>query len=165
MFSSRGMCANLRTGVFEDNLQVKGSVQVNNILPLNGTGTVSVQGYTAVDDLVCVSANLSEGSLTQNATPYVFVADRAYTVLSVKEIHDSAGAVGSTADLVLRKSGSESTVITTPFDLTTADDTVQSATVNPLSVTLAKGDSLRIDATADFTGLVGCVVSIMLQQA
>jgi len=164
MFSSRGMCSNLRTGVFEDNLQVKGSVQVNNILPVNCTGVVNVQGYTAVDDLVCVSANLSEGSLTQTATPYVFVADRAYTVLSVKEIHDSAGAVGSTADLLLLKPSGFTTVITTPFDLTTADDTVQSATVNPLSVTLAKGDALLIDVSADFTGLGGCVVSIMLQQ-
>ena len=98
MFSSRGMCQVRRTGVFEDVLQVKNSLEVNQIAPLKGNNSVNIDGYSNVDDFVVVNINLFEGSSLNSE---VFVADREYEVISIKIIHRSAGQAFS--NTVIRK--------------------------------------------------------------
>lgn len=163
MFSSRGMCQVRRTGVFEDILQVKGNLEVNEIVPLKGSSAVSVQGYANVDDLVAVDVNLSEASVALSDHPYIFVADRGYEVLAVREIHRVAGQGGSQC-IVQRVSDGSAVTTTNDIFLDGANDTTQTVGLTGLGSILAKGDGLRLVVDGDTTDLSGCVITVILKQ-
>lgn len=162
MFSSRGMCQVRRTGVFEDVLQVKGSLEVNEIVPLKGSSSVKVEGYTNVDDLIVVDFNLSEASVAMSNAPYIFVADRPYEVLAVREIHSSAGQAGS--DCRIRRISGGIAIVTNDIPLDTANDTTQSGVLTGLASVLATGDGLDLPIFGDTSGLGGCVITVILKQ-
>lgn len=162
MFSSRGMCQVRRTGVFEDILQVKGSLEVNDIVPLKGSNAVSVEGYTNVDDLVVVDVNLSEASVAMSNAPYIFVADRPYEVLAVREIHSAGGQAGS--DCRIRRISGGIAIVTNDIPLDGANDTTQVVGLTGIANVLAKGDGLDLPTFGDTTGLSGCVITVILKQ-
>lgn len=162
MFSSRGMCQVRRTGVFDDILQVKGSLEVNEIVPLKGSSSVSVSGYSNVDDLVVVDVNLSEASIAMSNAPYIFVADRGYEILAVREIHRVAGQAGS--DCRIRRISGGISVATNDIPLDGANDTTQSVGLTGLGSILAEGDGLDLPTFGDTSGLSGCVITIVLKQ-
>ena len=157
MFSSRGMCKTRRIGVFEDVLQVNSSLEVNQIVPLNGSNAVSVEGYSNVDDFVVVNINLFEGSSINSE---VFVADREYEVISIKIIHRSAGQALS--NTVIRKVTANTTPILAQFLLDGANDTIQSAILPVVSID--KNEGIRVQLAGDVSGLSGCVITVVLKQ-
>lgn len=157
MFSSRGMCQVRRTGVFEDVLQVKNSLEVNQIAPLKGSNSVNIDGYSNVDDFVVVNINLFEGSSLNSE---VFVADREYEVISIKIIHRSAGQAFS--NTVIRKVTANTTPILAQFLLDGANDTVQSAILPVVSID--KNEGIRVQVVGDISGLSGCVITVVLKQ-
>lgn len=159
MFSSRGICQVRRTGFFADILQVKGTVEVNDIVPVSGSA-VNVEGYTNVDDLAVVNINLSEGD---SLTSEVFVADRDYEVLAIKEIHVVAGQAGSTAVIRILSADGTTTLLANNILLDGANDTVQTAVLEPI-VNVNKGQGLRIQRLGDISGLSGCVITVVLKQ-
>lgn len=112
--------------------------------------------------------------LTNNLGEYFFIADRAYTVVSIKEIH----AVAATNPNVLKvrkclAAGTELPgaaagancveFITAGFDTQAAAATAQSGTL--AVTTIAAGDKLAVLQGADVTGLVGEHISLKLQAA
>ncbi len=164
MFSSRGLCQVRRTGVFEDVLQVKGSIEVNCIEPLKGNDSVKVEGYTAVDDLVSVSINLSEAVLVSSFTSFAYVADRPVEVLAIREIHRIASvANGEVSALKRLASGAADQALALNIPVDGADDTtaVVGGLVNPV---LAKGDAIFVNPTGVITNLSGGVLTFILKQ-
>lgn len=160
MLSSRGICQVRKTGVFADVVQIKGNLEVNEIVPLKGSSAVNVEGYTNVDDLAVFNINLSEGD---NLTSEVFVADRNYEVLAIKEIHVVAGQAGSTAVVRIVSSDGTSVVLANNILLDGANDTVQTAVLEPV-VNVNKGQGLRVQRLGDITDLSGCVITVVLKQ-
>lgn len=106
---------------------------------------------------------------------FAFIADRAYTVTAIKERHNvvSTGAAvltvrKITAAATLADAAAGATVkelLSSSIDLQgTAGTTASPAlTATGSDLILAAGDVIGIKSSADTTGLVGCVVTILLQ--
>lgn len=102
---------------------------------------------------------------------HVFVADRAYTVESIKEIHSVVGGAGANCkvrritDTSAPGAAASATVvefITAGLDLTTTVNTTVTGTL--ASSTVAVGDKVSILMGGTLTGLVG-VVTVVLAPA
>lgn len=107
---------------------------------------------------------------------WVFVADRAYTVVSIKEVHSVAGGDGGAVTADVRKvtavaapgAAAGSTVkelLATAFDLkSTANTTVTGTlTATAADLDLAAGDKIGINFVGTLTALAGGVVIIELK--
>lgn len=146
------------------NAAAKGDIYFNSTAnnPVYHDGTV----YKHVDGLIRISTIILAASVDQP----VFIADRAYVVVSAKEIHS---VVGSTSAAVQYKKctgttapASGTAIATGTFDLTATINTTQTATLSATAsdYTLAAGDKLALDFSGTLTGLVG-VVTIVLRAA
>ena len=102
---------------------------------------------------------------------HIFIADRKYTVESIKEIHSVVG--GASANAKLRRitdtsapgAAASATVvelITAGLDLTTTINTVVTGTL--ATSTLNAGEKLSLFMSGTLTGLVG-VVTVVLEPA
>jgi len=158
MFNSRGMCQTLRTGAFINTLQVNGLLEVNNIVANNGSNTVSITGYPAVDDLIVVDYNLSEAILALNAVNFAFVADRDYELVSATVIYSEPGGVD--AEVMINKLFDNDIILN--FVLDGPPDVPVNVVYGANN--LVKGNAIRLTGLGDTTGLGGCVVSIVLRQ-
>ena len=112
---------------------------------------------------VIVTCHFTAG---EAADKQFFVADRAYEVMEVVEVHRVAGAASSTGDLKKCASGtaaaSGTSVLASTFALdSTADTPVHKHVANGgLSTTagvtsIARGDSLAVDVTGTVTAYEG----------
>lgn len=103
----------------------------------------------------------------------IFIADRAYRVRSIAEVHAVAGTDAGAVTLQLRKctgtqAPSAGVVLTTAtFDLKSTANTVVTATLTgtTANLMLAAGDRLAADVTGVLTSLAGGVVTIVLEAA
>lgn len=106
----------------------------------------------------------------------VFIADAPYEVVSVSEVHDTAGTDGGGVALdVLKSTGTQNTeagatVLATTFNLKSTPATVVQKTrsngglaASRSACQLAKGDRLGLDYDGTLTSLAGHVVVIVLQ--
>lgn len=100
-----------------------------------------------------------------------FIANQAYLVKSITEVHATAGNDASAVTCVVKKLISGVTVAngtalqTSTFDLKATANTVQTATLstNQSVLTLAAGDRLAVDYTGTLTTLAGVCITVMLQ--
>lgn len=104
-----------------------------------------------------------------------FTADRAYTVVAVKESHSTAATATAGQYLQIEKctgtvaAGSGSNLLTDNSDsgisLTTAANTSQSGTLSTTAglCDLAEGDRLAIDYSATTAPLAGVQVTVLLR--
>lgn len=113
--------------------------------------------------------------LAASVDKWVFVADRAYQVLSVKEVHSVIGGSGAvvrprkvTAAGTDAPGAAASTTVKeltqADFDLTSTIDTVVSGTLSATAsdLLLAAGDKIGLNFGGTLTGLVG-VIAITLK--
>lgn len=152
----------------------------------NGNVTANAVAATAADGVTANSVILPQ-KVVITANPaasgaargdFIFTADRAYTVLSIKvnyQVVSSGAAYMSlrkiTADGVLANAAAGATCIelqsapTTDFDLTATAATTRTGTLSAVSgaITLAAGNKIGLLLSAATTGLVGCNVTITLQ--
>ena len=100
-----------------------------------------------------------------------FIADRAYTVDRIDEVHGTLGSDGGAVNVMPRKTeGTEApasgqALITTAFDLKATVETVQNGTLTATSadLDLAAGDRLAVDFTGTLTAVAGLVVTVRLK--
>lgn len=149
-------------------------------------GTATTLG-TAYDKLLFVDCSVAEGFvntesrrlvvnselLATSVDTHVFVADRAYQVMAVNEIHS---VVGSTSAAVRPRkitdtsapgaavSATVKELTTAAADLTATINTTQALTLSATAadLLLAAGDKIALDFSGTLTGLVG-VISISLK--
>ena len=144
------------------------------------TGDISLAGSDAASNLALfadasrrpagapvtkyIAAN---GSL---ATQTIFIATRACKILSITEIHTTAGTNGSAVTLNITKEtgtqapGAGVSVQTGTFDMKGTASTLQTAVLSgvPSILTLAAGDRLSMKFTGTLTTLAGVTVTVML---
>lgn len=99
---------------------------------------------------------------------YIFVADRAYELISLKEVHTNAGSDGGAVTLQLTKSsdgGAGTNMLASGLNLKSAINTVQSGTLSATEANrlIAAGQRLMLDPTGTTTGYAGGVVTIVLR--
>jgi hypothetical protein len=101
---------------------------------------------------------------------YLFLADRAYQIVSVQEIHTTAGGSGAqvavnklTANAVAPSAGTN--MLTAVVDLTTTVNTVQAGTLSATTANtkLAAGDRIALDFSGTITPLAGGILQIILK--
>jgi len=123
-------------------------------------------------DRVLISHSISAASVDD----WVFIADRAYTVVSIKEVHGAEGTDAGAATGAVRKvtavaapgAAAGATVkefLTTAFDLkSTANTTVTGTlTATAADLNLAAGDKIGVNFVGVLTGLDGGVIVIELK--
>lgn len=111
--------------------------------------------------------------LAASVDKWVFIANGAYQVVSIEEIHSVVG--GASAAVKARKvtgvaapgaaaSGTVVEFATAGFDLTATANTTQTATLSSTAadLQLADGDKIGLDFSGTLTGLVG-VLTITLK--
>lgn len=137
-------------------------------------GVVVTVVLTAVTDpMVTASyAVASNGSLADAA---FFVADRNYKVISIREVHATAGTDGSAVSLQVTKDTSTNApgagvdLLTNNanagFNMKSTINTVQVGTLSatPADLLLAAGDRLSVDFAGVLTALAGVVVTVELR--
>jgi hypothetical protein len=99
----------------------------------------------------------------------VFIADQAYQLISVAEVHSVAGGAGATA-AIMKCTGTQAAsagvnMLTAAFDLTTTANTNVSGTLSATAANtaLAVGDRINIDFSGTITPLAGSVVVVTLR--
>jgi len=107
-------------------------------------------------------------SAGEAADVHIFVADRDYEIMDVRETHSVAGASSSTLDLGVSASGTAPASLTTALSSTFAlDSTVNVPVQATLTSTVAnrlidKGEQLSVNITGTVTSLE-CSVSVILK--
>lgn len=153
------------------------STDINIELAPKGTGTVNID---AADNLTvagiivpqhievsyCDDAN---GDLADQA---FFIANRAYEVTNIQQVHSVAGGDGGAVNLQVSKLtgttavGGGTDVLTNNtnagFDLKGTANTVQTGTLT--TTTLAAGDRLEVDYAGTLTSLAGVCVTVTLKR-
>lgn len=120
---------------------------------------------------VTITTNIAAATVSE----FVFICDRAYTVVSIKEVHSVVSSSGTCAvrkitgtHLAGAAVGSgvvELLSTTTGFDLTTTAGATVTGTLSSTSTDydLASGDKIAFNIAGTMTGLVGGNVTIVLQ--
>lgn len=95
---------------------------------------------------------------------HVFIADDAYQIVKVSEIHSVVGSTSAAVDVkkctgTTAPASGTSVFASTTFDLTATVNTTQSPALSATASTLklAAGDKLAFDFSGTLTGLVGTV--------
>jgi hypothetical protein len=131
--------------------------------------------FKAVADRAPVYVNVHMPLNADNVDQNVFVADRTYDVIAVRESHAVAGNdLGAVTLDVVKATGttavaSGTTVLGSTFDMKGTADTVVTKTRKNAGVlstaiaTLAEGDRLGLNFTGTITTLAGTCVTIVLR--
>ncbi len=102
-----------------------------------------------------------------------FIADRAYQVMAIREVHATAGNdAGAVAAQITKDTGTNAPgagtdlLTSTGFNMKAAANTVQTGTLVGTAATLllAAGDRLAIDFNGTLTSLAGVVVTVVLKR-
>jgi hypothetical protein len=107
-------------------------------------------------------------SAGEAADVHIFVADRDYQILDVRETHSVVGAGSSTLDVGVSASGTAPASLTTSLSSafaldSTADTPVQATLTSTVSNRLIdKGEQLSVNITGTVTSLE-CSVSVILK--
>jgi hypothetical protein len=151
-------------------------------IALNGTTTVATAKTLAVTDAdaltvagvivpqeMVVTFPLDASSVDGN----IFIADDAWIVTSIEEVHSTAGNDGSAVSLMVdmctgtEAPGSGTDMIQAVIDLKGTANTVQTGTLSatPAHYTLADGDRIAIDVSGALTTLAGGILTIHMKRA
>jgi len=105
-----------------------------------------------------------------------FIANRAYEVTDIREIHATAGSDGSAVNMQVVKDtstnapGAGTDLLTNNtnagFDMKSTANTVQVGTLTSTlaSLRLAAGDRLAVDFAGTLTALAGVVVTVSMKE-
>ena len=109
----------------------------------------------------------ANGSL---ATQCFFIADQAFEVISLTEVHSTAGSDGSAVTIDITKDvsgvapGAGVSVMASPFNAKATANVVQTGTRSATSsaIQVAAGDRLSVKFTGTLTALAGVEVTVLL---
>jgi len=140
----------------------------NNTVSIFAEDGVDINGSPLATDVV-LSFNLSAAANVIDSN--LFVADRAYQLVSVEEAHTVAGSDGSAVTLDIKKcTGTQApsagtTMLAATIDLKGAANTVQSPALSATAANtlLAAGDRLAMDITGTPTAVAGVALTIVLR--
>lgn len=134
---------------------------------------LTVGGVIAPQHLEVTYRQQPNGELADEA---FFVANRAYEVVAVREIHSTAGTHSAAVNLQVTKDtgteapGAGADLLTNNtnagFDLKGTANTVQSGTLTATTANLqlAAGDRLSVDFAGTLTSLAGVVLTVSLKR-
>jgi len=123
--------------------------------------------YNTITVPIPVNADIADGA--------IFIADRAYRVIQIDEVHSVAGSDGGAVTLDIKKqTGTQDptqgvSVLSSTFNVKSTANTVVSKTAaSGLTATaadkvLAAGNRLSFDLTGTLTALAGLCVTVKLQ--
>ncbi|HYE86255.1 MAG TPA: hypothetical protein VEA16_07860 [Vicinamibacterales bacterium] len=123
-----------------------------------------------------VTATYRQNANASLADEAFFIADRAYEVVGVSQIHSTAGSDGSAVNLQVTKDtgtnapGAGTDLLTNNsnagFNLKGTANTVQTGTLTATLATkrLAAGDRLSVDFAGTLTAVAGVVVTVRLKR-
>ena len=102
----------------------------------------------------------------------MFIADRAYTVVAVREQHQTAGSDGAAVTIMAKKvpsgtaKASGADLLSAGISLKATADTVQSGslTATGADLLLAAGDSIGLVTTGTLTSVDGVTVTVFLKK-
>jgi hypothetical protein len=160
-------------------VQAADAGQTANLLELKNSAGTTVASISNAGLLTVASATgqrvvLTTELLAASVDKWLFVADRAYIVTSVGEIHSVAG--GAAAAVRPRKITAASTaapgavvaagiteITSAAIDLTTTANTSQAGALSATAsdFTLAVGDKIGLDFSGTLTGLVGSLTIVL----
>ena len=141
---------------------------------VTGTGASGTSTRKVPKNVVVMFNMLANASLADQC---IFIANRAYTVKSITEVHSVAGNDAGAVNLQVTKDtstdapGAGTDLLTNNanagFDLKGTANTVQTGTLTATaaSLALAAGDRLSLDFAGTLTTLAGVVVTIELEPA
>jgi hypothetical protein len=133
----------------------------------SGSTLRRVPRYVPVQFWMAANASLADQAF--------FIADRAYNVVAIYEVHSTAGSDGSAVNLQVTKDtstdapGAGTNLLTNNadagFNLKGTANTVQTGTLvaTAASLKLAAGDRLAVDFAGTLTALAGVVVTVYLE--
>ena len=134
-------------------------------LAVTSADKLTVGGVIVPQKVVLTLPGFSASSVSQS----VFIADAAYNVASIQEVHGTASSSGT---LMLEKltgttaPGSGTASLTGTMSLSGTANTVVSGTLNAdASIVLAAGDRLGLKFAGTMTSLANAVVTITLTRA
>lgn len=139
--------------------------------PVRLPALIDVQTQSSIKNLIFYPISVSlESTLPQTAANFstFFVADRPYFVVSITEIHGTAGSSTPTLQLE-RLQGTEALdagdeLLSTAISLSATANTVQYGTLKSSEViTIFRGDRLALKDAGTLTALVGVTVTVLLQ--
>jgi hypothetical protein len=118
-----------------------------------------------------VVLNVPLQTATDATDQNAFIADRAYQVVSVSEVHSVAGTDAGAVTLAVNKctgtqaASAGANILTSTLNLKNTANTVASGTLSATAANsvLAAGNRIAFDITGTTTGLVGAVVTIVLR--
>lgn len=131
--------------------------------------------FKAIADRAPVVISIVQPVNAGNIDQDVFIADRPYDVIAVRETHGVAGSDGGAVTLdVVKATGttaiaSGTTVLSSTFNMKSTANTPVTKTrsnggvVSTPVATLAEGDRLGFNYTGTITALAGVAVSIVLR--
>lgn len=152
---------------FANTARVSQQLQTNVILPLKSGDTIELDGYrqTGEPDLITVNFQFDDTDfINNNDSVYIYVGDRAGTVVSVQEAHSTPSLVAVGINLV-KRSGVVETNVVAGMDLNGASNTVQNGTIIGANAGLLANDSLRLDVLGSTAGVKGGVFTITIELA
>lgn len=181
---------NSGTATYTGNISQTGATTISTgtgAISLNGSPTVATGKTLAVTDadkltvgsvivpqhLEVSYRELANGSLADEC---FFIANRAYEVVAIREVHSTAGSDGGAVNLQVTKDtstnapGAGTDLLTNNanagFDLKGTANTVQTGTLTGTgaSLQLAAGDRLSVDFAGTLTALAGVVVTVSLKR-
>lgn len=140
-----------------------------------GSLTAPADGLVVGGAIVPQAIEVSIAQLASPADVCFFIANRAYQVVAVREVHSTAGSDASAVNVQLVKDtgtnapGAGTDLLTNNtnagFDCKGTANTVQSGalTGTVASLQLAAGDRLSLDYAGTLTALAGVVVTVELK--
>lgn len=152
---------------FANTARVSQQLQTNVILPLKNGDTIELDGYrqTGEPDLITVNFQFDDlDFFNNNNSVYIYVGDRAGTVVSVQEAHSTPSVAPTNINLV-KRSGVVETIVVANMDLNGVSNTVQNQTIIGANAGLLANDSLRLDVLDDTAGVKGGVFTITIELA
>lgn len=142
-----------------DDLQVVGDLAVTTADKLTVGGVIVPQEVSLVVPIAASSVD-----------QYCFIADAAYNITGIREIHAVAGNDASPVNVTVRicddteAPASGLNVSTAVMSLKSSAATLQSATLNSSNVAVAANDMVALDFTGTLTTLAGGCVQIDMKR-
>lgn len=146
--------------------------QTNFSGPINSESGFKVNGVES-EHRVIASAIVAAGAAAADYDGRMFIADRAYTVAAVRELHQTAGSDAGAVTLMVKKvpsgtaAASGTDVLSAGINLKATANTTQSGAIHgtAANLTLAAGDSIALVPTGVLTAVDGVSVTVYLTAA
>lgn len=167
-----------KTSTFNGGVTVNGNFSFGDVVTdtFTATGNMAITtadkltvGGNIIPQEIVITYPLSATTVDAN----IFVADDAWIVTSIEEVHTVAGNDGSAVTLMVDKCtttdapGAGTDMIQAVIDLKGTANTTQTGTLSatPADYTLADGDRIAVDVSGTLTSLAGGVLVIHMKRA